>query len=359
MSVSSFGETTMWFFVFVIIPLSGNPASACEMTFSPPRIVVEFGSPFVANCSSSSCNNVVGMGWETPLIKGGLKKNVSSLPLNVIKVEVWDPAPMCYITFTDNAPQKLKTLQITVYQIPTRVHLNQSHWGPVSEGRLYSLQCDVDEVAPAESLSVVWYKGGKKLSEKESESEKEASSLPPKNVSLLVELEADRDDDGSEIRCEAKLNLSSDGRSPPPVRSASQKLTVIYPPTFIQPGNETLEVTSDAKITLNCTAAGNPSPTYTWHFAQFTYEKMKQLNKNESILTPEFASSGIYSCTASSPLDQKTKYFTVNVASGNRTAFAAILGGFVCLGAVLLVAGLVFVTPNGTFSFPKGNSGIL
>lgn len=96
------------------VPL-GNPASACEIKFSPQVAVVKFGGSLSATCSLSSCTNVVGMGWETTYSAGGMKINVSSIQLNITEVKDWNPEPQCYVTFSDDQDQLLRTLPIIVY----------------------------------------------------------------------------------------------------------------------------------------------------------------------------------------------------------------------------------------------------
>lgn len=86
-------------------------------------------------------------------------------------------------------------------------------------------------------------------------------------------------------------------------------------PTFAEPYNETLELTPNTNVTLNCKATGNPSPLYSWRFAPSTQVEMQNHDGIMSILTPE--ESGIYSCTASNELGQTTKHFTVLEAKGN------------------------------------------
>ncbi|XP_037544498.1 hemicentin-2 [Nematolebias whitei] len=352
--ISSFKETvlqtTMWFFIFILIPLSGNPVSACEIKFSPPVVVVKFGGSLSATCSLSSCTNVVGMGWETTYSAGGMQSNVSSIQLNITEVKDWHPQPQCYVTFSDDQDQQLRKLPIIVYKTPTHVLFNQIHWGPMVEGQPYDLQCDVFNVIPTAYLSVRWHKGNEILSE-------EYNFSSYSNVTWATRLTPHRDDDGSEIWCDAIVRLLPTGLEPQPpaVQSERRKLTVKYPPTFAEPENETLEVTSDTNKTLNCKAAGNPSPSYVWRFAHSSQEKMLNQIGNGSVLDQEVLLSGIYSCTASNDLGQTTKYITVTEAKGDRTTFAAILGGFLCLGVALFIAGFVFAQPNGKFSFPKGH----
>jgi len=89
-------------------------ARACEIKLTPPHVVVSFGDSVSANCSTSSCSELVGMGWESSHGGQGLTHGVSSLPFHIAEVNVWDIYSQCYITLK-NSDQKLEDLDITVY----------------------------------------------------------------------------------------------------------------------------------------------------------------------------------------------------------------------------------------------------
>ncbi|KAI9539402.1 hypothetical protein NQZ68_005482 [Dissostichus eleginoides] len=142
-------------------------------------------------------------------------------------------------------------------------------------------------------------------------------------------------------------------QSLPKIQSKPQKLIVLYSPTFTTPENETFELSARNTIILNCTATGNPMPVYSWGFAHPIQQMKKNRNDSQLILTPSNRLPGTYNCTASNTQGSSTKYFTVIEVPRNRTTFAALVGGFVFLGAVLFIGGLLFVKPDGTFSFSK------
>lgn len=75
--------------------------------------------------------------------------------------------------------------------------------GSMVEGQKYRMQCDVTNVAPARNLTVQWHKGNKIIYE---DTFTEASSAPV-NKSSIFELTAHRDDNGTSVWCEAKLNF--------------------------------------------------------------------------------------------------------------------------------------------------------
>lgn len=97
-----------------------------------------------------------------------------------------------------------------------------SEANPMVEGNKYRVQCDITNVAPARNLTVYWHKGNQLLhivtfSE---------SDQHPVNQSSVVDVTVDRNDDGAQIWCEAKLAFSKVGLNLPSLRSESQKLTV-------------------------------------------------------------------------------------------------------------------------------------
>ncbi|XP_070779077.1 vascular cell adhesion protein 1 [Enoplosus armatus] len=301
--------------------------------------------------SYSLLNQTKGMGWESSHGGKGNTLGVSFLPLEIKSVKVWELEPICFINpIVGN--QCSQTLPVTIYKTPDSVSMSHlSPMGPVAEGEKYRVQCDIVNVAPVSSLSVNWHKGDNIFYTETFEE----SSLSPVNKSSVCNLTAHRDDNGSPIWCEAKLNLLPTVPNLPTIQSKSHEVIVLYPPTFTEPENETLELAARSKMILNCTATGNPMPVYSWHVPHTIQQTDRNQNEDQPILIPSFELPGTYNCTASNTQGTKTKHFTVIEATRNRTTFAALVGVFVSLGALLFIGGLYFVTPEGTFSFSKGS----
>ncbi|XP_076739415.1 uncharacterized protein LOC143418387 isoform X2 [Maylandia zebra] len=301
----------MWrpFIFSCIIACTGKLVStSCPLELSPPRVVVRFGDSFSANCTSSS-DQTEGMGWESPFGGVDFTQGVSSLPFKIDSVPEWKMEPICYVNFRDG-DQCTEVLPVTVYKMPDSASLKNTF---------------------------------------------EESSPSPVSKSSVLTLTAHRDDDGAEIWCEAKLNLWPKEQGPPPVRSEAHTLTVLYPPTFTNDPNENLEMTVGSKISLNCTAKGNPVPSYHWQFPNFTQVWYRSHDVNHPILTPSSKFPGVYICTASNSQGTVTKYFIITKAPRDQTIITAIVRLLVAFGLLLFLAFLVFTTHRGIFSCKKGD----
>ncbi|XP_070703581.1 hemicentin-1 [Pempheris klunzingeri] len=334
-----------------LIAYTGTPvSSSCTIQMSPPQVVVRFGDPFSASCSSS-VDKIEGIGWESQYGGTGLQEEVSSLPLVVESVKDWSIDPQCFINLP-SGEQCTQQLTVTVYKTPDSVSLSPpSQMGPLVEGQKYRMQCDIVDVAPVRNLSVYWHKGNEIF---HSDTFDETTLLPV-NKSSIFDWTAHRDDNGSQIWCEAKLNFEPEVPNLPSNLSKSQELIVLYPPAFANPEHETLELPAHGEITLNCTAAGNPMPVYSWHSPHAIQGTKGNQMKNQPIFTPSIQLPGTYNCTASNNQGTRIKYFTVIEATRNHTTVAALVGVLGSLGVLMLIGGLYFMTPEGTFPFCKGS----
>lgn len=338
------------FLCFTLILYAGERAQGCEVVFSPKNVFVEFGGSVTVNCNTSSCNNMVGIGWESPFGGTGLKEGVSSLDLKIDVVNDWNAEPKCYVVFSDDT-QKIEKLPFTVYKLPKTVSMPKPTNPMKATGEKYSLQCDVVGVAPANKVVLSLYKGNESILKMKLND----SSRSPVDKSVQTPVQVVAEDNGKQVWCEAKLDFLPAEQGPPPTRSESHVLTVLYPPIFTDPKNESLEIPIGTKRSFNCTATGNPPPDYSWNFTKHMQEEIQKQTEIGPNLTLDFRVSGELSCTASNIVGERTRYFHLKKLQGNQTTLAVILGVCLTLGAVIFIAGLVFVTQKGTCSFPKGS----
>ncbi|XP_051242610.1 cell adhesion molecule 3 isoform X2 [Dicentrarchus labrax] len=184
------------------------------------------------------------------------------------------------------------------------------HTGPMYEGRQYTLQCTVQDVAPVENLTVTFYREHTILGQLQSNktTRKPVAEIFPLNITLSKE------DDGLQYWCEAKLELGPGGpQSPPVVKSQNITATVYYKPRLVRPPPPyQITITEGESLLLDCSSVGNPSPSYTWTGPSDTPSP----SGNNSMLffksaTP--ADGGNYTCSVSNHLATLTMTSTVVV----------------------------------------------
>ncbi|XP_054892025.1 vascular cell adhesion protein 1-like [Poeciliopsis prolifica] len=335
-----------FFLFFACVIHAGNWAHGCEIKFTPPMVYVEFGGSTSANCKAL-CNNTEGIGWESSFGGTGLKQGLTTLDVNLKDVNDWNTAPKCYILLS-NGVQDIVPLPITVYKMPKKVFMSKPPSPLMADNEYHLLKCSVHDVAPVNRLVISWHKGDKMVYEMKFE----GADRRPVNKSVETTIIIDAEDNGKKVWCEVKLDFPADQR-PQPMQSEKHELTVYYPPTFTEPENETLENVVGTKISLNCTATGNPTPVYKWDFADSTLKGMPKQNATGSIFTLDFRTPVVYKCVASNAAGERTKYFHLNQPEGNYTTMAALLGVFLTLGAVIIIIGAIFVTRNGSCALPR------
>uniref|UniRef100_A0A8C7XGJ7 Ig-like domain-containing protein n=1 Tax=Oryzias sinensis TaxID=183150 RepID=A0A8C7XGJ7_9TELE len=296
--------------------------SSCEVVITPHVSVVRFGDAFNATCNASG-SEIQGMGWESPDFNTPFKEGISSLRLQIDKVQVWKIDPICYATPFEG-DQCTEIPNIIVYQSPTSVSISQSldGIGPMREGQLYRIECEIRNVAPTSRLSVIWYIQNESIYEERFES----SSHLPETVSSFLNMTANRSHDRSKIWCEAKLDFRPEGESPVLTPSVLHRLTVLYAPVCSEPANETLKIPPSGNVTLNCSAIGNPKPSYDWRYPENLPNTA--INGDHSIRTLTFALQGVYTCNVSNSQGNTIKYFILEEAESKTSILNRRLGRF-------------------------------
>ncbi|KAK7174426.1 hypothetical protein R3I93_001594 [Phoxinus phoxinus] len=292
-----------------LLSFTGSHADdECPLQLNPQRVVVKYGGSVSADCNTSIQHK--GMGWEAS--EGAVPMSKDSLiTWRVSELTEWDITPYCYINYnTDD--QCIVTLPVTIYKTPDSVSISTvNHSGPMIEGNQYELQCDVLNVAPAQNLTVNWYKGQTLVDQ----SIFTDTIKTPVNKTSNLLIRPDRADDGAQYKCEAKLELGEGPQTPPTAPSEKLNIEVYYKPKHSS-SIETISKTND--LTLNCTVKANPAPTYSWISDQL---------KN-TISTPMLSSSklssGTYTCNATNSLGHGEKVFILT-STGSRPTFWTVL----------------------------------
>ncbi|XP_073686387.1 vascular cell adhesion protein 1-like [Garra rufa] len=302
-----------------LVSLTGTQAE-CPVQLSQKSVVVEYGGSVEVNCTATVQH--YGMGWEAS--EGGVDKTSASvITWSVSDLTEWDIEPFCYINYDKSQAKPCEEkLPVTVYKTPDSVSISiVKHSGPMMEGNQYQLQCDVQDVAPVQYLTVKWYKGQTLLDQT---TFTDTIKTPVNEMATLL-IRPNRADDGAQYRCEAELDLGAEGPQPPPtVTSQPLSAKVYYKPKH---SNSTETIIKDDTVTLDCTVKANPAPTYTWHS-----EQLKEKSSSPVLLSSKL-SPGKYMCTAANSLGKDSKVFILN--STGRPTFWTVLVFFQLLVAVM------------------------
>ncbi|KAF7662373.1 hypothetical protein LDENG_00237390 [Lucifuga dentata] len=310
------------FFHYVVVVLSllnfqrGFHVSSCadncedKPVFIPPKLVVRHGEPTSALCVGCKmlCQNKT-FGLEKSL--GTITPNGTTIKWEVDKMMEWNPSPTCYSTFIEEN-QCCSKLAVIVYQPPHKVSISFiNHSGPMFEGHLYTLRCTVQDVAPVKNLIVTFYRGSKLVGSPQSTNNTEKTPL---TESFTLNINTTKEDDGVLYICEATLDLKADGLTPKDLMwSKSLISTVYYGPKREQPPHPNLiTVTAGDPLSLNCSAIGNPAPSYTWTLPS----SRPPPPSNSSVLTinsVDFGDEGQYICVVSNMQGNITEKFHVDV----------------------------------------------
>uniref|UniRef100_A0A8C9SRP2 Intercellular adhesion molecule 1-like n=1 Tax=Scleropages formosus TaxID=113540 RepID=A0A8C9SRP2_SCLFO len=325
-----------WTLAVAVLALCAFPAveaDDCPIEIDPPAVVVKYGDPISVNCTVFTEH--MGMGWVAKQNPVPNQQGVQSLLWTVENLTVWDINPQCFANFK-RVPQCLKKVSVTVYKTPDSVSISsENHTSSLVERRQHRLVCEVQNVAPIQNLMVKWYKGIEVVNITLYSGE----SKTPVNVSSTFLITPNRTDDGTQYKCVAELHLGPEGPQPPPaVESEPFRVTVHYAPSLISSSSEVMEVRKGEKVTLNCTAQGNPPPVYSWNTSH-----LQKMDWNKSVFTFSFLAPATYTCTADNYLGFESKHFTIQEKPGSlNTTWIVIITVAVFLAVVLIVSCCIY-----------------
>uniref|UniRef100_A0A8C2WDY2 Ig-like domain-containing protein n=1 Tax=Cyclopterus lumpus TaxID=8103 RepID=A0A8C2WDY2_CYCLU len=265
--------------------------------FTPSILVVKFGDPTAASCSvcERCIDNIFNL--ESPV--GLTSINGTTMFWTVERLTKWLTSPICYYN-TDTDVQCCTILPITVYQPPDNVSVSfVDHTAPMFEGKQYTLQCTVEEVAPVKNLLVTFYRGQTALGQLQSKN----NNPKPVTETFSLNITLSKEDNGVQYWCEAKLELGPYGPQLPPVETSQTITATVF--------CESDTTTPTQPLQLNCSALGNSGPSYTW-----TLPSGSPFTSSSSVLTinsATFADEGKYTCSVSNDVGTATVELNVEV----------------------------------------------
>ncbi|XP_030196258.1 peroxidasin-like isoform X1 [Gadus morhua] len=294
-----------------LVPMTAQSAS-CPLELIPKRVVERHGASLSVLCrptTTSAEPDVIG--WESPIGKWNLNMpDNKSVTWNVENFEDWTFEPFCFGTFSDN--QCSVTLPITLYKTPDTVSISvQNHSGPLQEGRSYTLQCDVFNVAPVAALTVSWLWKGEMI---QTQTYDDDLTKTPENVSSTWEITAFRNDSNDMITCLTILDPKQDGPSEQVNKSAAYQVIVHYAPKFTDE-YDSVEVVTGGNVSFGCSAEGNPPPEVKCKYtvAINARETTRGRQHTVSITRATSANGGIYNCVATNTVGTATRQITLTI----------------------------------------------
>ncbi|KAI1884295.1 hypothetical protein AGOR_G00224960 [Albula goreensis] len=176
----------------------------CPLVIQPNTVVVRYGDPVSVNCTVSEDH--MGIGWEASEGSVDMEQDVQFIPWSLEHLTDWKIQPKCFGNFIINTKpdQCEKELKVIVYKTPDSVSISAvNHRGPMLEGKQYQLQCEVQNIAPVQNLTVKWYKG----ETLEDQTTYDDLTKTPLNVSSTLLITPTSTDDGAQYSCVAELEL--------------------------------------------------------------------------------------------------------------------------------------------------------
>ncbi|XP_070775085.1 vascular cell adhesion protein 1-like [Enoplosus armatus] len=308
---------------------------ADKPVFTPSRVVVKYGDPTSASCSvcQHAClNNLFGL--EIPV--GVKATNRTTISWTIDRMTEWDVSATCYYNNATNY-QCCSILPMTLYQPPDNVSISFiNHTGPMFEGHQYTLQCTVQGVAPVENLIVTFYRGQTALGQRQL---KKNTEKTPVTEIFTLNISPSHEDDGVQYWCEAKLELGPEGPQHPPVMmSQTITATVYYEPQLEGSSRpDPVIITEGNPLQLNCSAVGNPSPSYSWMLPSDSTPP-----PSGSVLTINSVAvehKGQYTCFVSNSVGTVTVNYIVDVQANNIVSIivGTVVGAFLVITCIVLV----------------------
>ncbi|XP_041640276.1 basement membrane proteoglycan-like [Cheilinus undulatus] len=297
--------------------------------FTPSTLVVKYGDPASAICTvcERDCLNQV---FDLERSVGSRTKNGTTITWTIDSLTEWDLSLQCYYN-TESNDQCCSILPFTLYKPPDTVSFSFSdHTGPLLEYKLYTMECNVKNVAPIENVTAVFYRDDNPFVWVKV---RDLNDIKPVDHIFTHEIFPMRYQEGAVYWCAAELNLGSEGPQPPPeVMSQKMPTTIYYKPELGTRGfPEMKDAVEGDKLELNCTCIGNPTPSYNWtHPSGRPFPFTGSILIIDSVTTED---SGRFTCRAINSVGSFKVEFDVNV----RVNYIKYIIVGLLIGLVLLV----------------------
>ncbi|KAL2086507.1 hypothetical protein ACEWY4_017566 [Coilia grayii] len=302
--------TILLFLLNLLLPSEGCGVGRPRV--NPTSLLVRYGDPASATCSTPFHVDLIG--WEAAV---GAKEEPQTQQLvwGVTSVSNWSlgDGVTCFTSSEEHGRCETH-LPITIYKIPNRVTMSLLYppEAPLIEGRIYTLDCEIQNVVPLSSLSIRWFKGDEELDISQ-KSRFLKRTLDKANV--RTDINASREDHEASYSCAAHLDLNTT-EPIPDTRSNSIQWKVLYKPRVLNASGDVFLCTKD-KMELTCLGEANPMPSYQWR-----HQGVALAGENETTLVIESVNgshNGLYECLIRNTEGDVTVSIRVSVKGGNVT----------------------------------------
>uniref|UniRef100_A0A672IYR1 Ig-like domain-containing protein n=1 Tax=Salarias fasciatus TaxID=181472 RepID=A0A672IYR1_SALFA len=315
----------------------------CPIEITPETLIVEYqnqGRPATCQPTSTSASHVRQIYWQD-LQDNRTFDVIDWLPDTYNN---WYSRPACFGDFQGIGTCH-KKLKVIIYKTPDSVSIRPlENSSSVLEDRAFQLHCDIINVAPAQMLTVQWYRGSEAigpgvLSLEDCQPDDVRNCdigvvKSPVNLTSSVNVTLNRAHSGAEFRCEAQLRLGSEASHGAwSSESAPLNLTVLYKPVI-----NTAKLPKRVPLfrgypeELVCEAHGSPAPVIQWLYSK---DKVVQVSGGNLTVFEE----GIYNCSARNGVDSTVHVVEVVL----KEDYLPLIAGFVAVTVVVISVIFVFL----------------
>ncbi|XP_053531498.1 hemicentin-1 isoform X2 [Ictalurus punctatus] len=266
--------------------------AACPLSINPQPVVLAYGSSHNVTCESSVPSASLSWKYADKVL------NESTLVINsnlFTDMLGWSGKASCLGHFV-GLDDCQKDLNVIIYKRPDKVSISaSSHAEPMIEGENYTLQCNIQNVAPVQFLTVNWYKGQDLV---KSETDFETKDLSTINTTLVIS--PSRKDNKKQYSCETVLKLGP--QSLCENKSDPLNIAVHYKPAITDKLPPRVPVFHGYPVVLICEASGYPEPSVAWIVNNNRFEGGNLTVKDNG---------GDYTCIANNSVGSDTRVVQV------------------------------------------------